>query len=294
MSNKTQWADHGNQFGPSPITTPSIPPGYYELSPMGTTLRPKPFNTDKLLVLDDSPTTGIIHNIRRFWKSKETFKLLGLLHKRGVLVEGPPGAGKSAMLELLCQEVVREGGIVLASNEYPGITLAAINMIRSVERDRPIIALMEDIDDMLEDSERDLLMMLDGENQAEDIVYLATTNHIEKIPDRIKNRPSRFDEVVHVGMPSESARKAYLTSKVGSLVSPELIAKWAANTEGFAIAHLRELIVGVVALQQDFDIVLARLNKMNTADLAVEKSAEAGANTANGTLGVASLNLKWN
>jgi AAA+ superfamily predicted ATPase len=274
--NTNQWAARGEgRFAPCPPTIQTLAPGYYAFrrTMMGSWLEARTLNTDKLLILDDAPTKGIIHNIRRFWKSKESFRLMGMLHKRGALVYGPPGAGKSAMIELVCQDVIADGGIVLATSSPSGVQ-DGISSVRAVEPNRSIVQLLEDIDNIIEYKEEDLLSILDGENQVENIVYLATTNNIEKIPGRIRNRPSRFDETVLVGMPSFPARRAYLASKLGTLAPPETLDKWAHDTEGFAIAHLREMIVGVVCLQNDYESVLTRLRAMNAQDLALAVTAE--------------------
>ena len=104
--------------------------------------------------------------------------------------------------------------------------------------------------------------MLDGEGQANHIVYVATTNYPEALDSRFVDRPSRFDTVTYIGMPSTEARKMYFQSKEPELETDEL-EHWVRSTKGFSIAHLKELIIGVKCLKQPVDEVIERLAAMH-------------------------------
>lgn len=81
---------------------------------------------------------------------------------------------------------------------------------------------------------------------------------------RIVNRPSRFDERIFVGMPGLAARLTYLRSATtnGSALKPNDLARWGKDTDGFSIAHLRELVAAVLCLDQPYEDVLKRLKSM--------------------------------
>ena len=49
------------------------------------------------------------------------------------------------------------------------------------------------------------------------------------------------------------------------MLDDAIIARWAADTEGLMIAHLRELIVGCLALGRPYEEVLGRLRAMGPA-----------------------------
>lgn len=104
-----------------------------------------------------------------------------------------------------------------------------------------------------------------GEQQTDNLVSVATTNYPDRLGARIVNRPSRFDDRIFVGMPSETARLAYLrkTTSNGSQMSDDAVQKWARETKGLSIAHLREMVAAVLCLDQDYDDVLGRLRSMN-------------------------------
>ncbi len=145
-----------------------------------------------------------------------------------------------------------------------------LGSIRRIEPDRPLIIVMEDIDEIIEQNgEHEILAMLDGENQTDNVVYIATTNYPGKLGARILNRPSRFDERIKVGMPSAQSRARYFYKMAvddeGNSIDEKTIAKWTSDTEGLSIAHLRELIAAVLCLDQNYDEVLRRLKAMSIA-----------------------------
>src|SRR5271156_4875750 len=116
MNNAQCWFQSAEVFRPDapPTIHDSLPPGLYKgySTPFGFIFDKRTVPTDGLLTLADSPTTPVIANIRKFWQSAEVFGALGMTHKRGVLFHGPPGTGKSAMLALLAQELIADGGLV--------------------------------------------------------------------------------------------------------------------------------------------------------------------------------------
>jgi len=110
--------------------------------------------------------------------------------------------------------------------------------------------------------EHHLLGLLDGEHQVDNVVVLATTNYPERLGERIINRPSRFDEVILVDMPSAKARYRYLKHVLKGTVPEEEIEKWVAATDKLSVAHLRELIVATQCLGRPYAEVVDRLRRM--------------------------------
>lgn len=122
--------------------------------------------------------------------------------------------------------------------------------------------MIEDVDEIINRfGEHTLLALLDGENQVENIVHIATTNYPEILGARIVNRPSRFDERILVGMPTALARQTYLSRTTFGLSLKELD-RWVKDTDGLSIAHLRELAAAVLCLEQPYDQVIQRLKAM--------------------------------
>jgi len=257
-----QWQIGSNDtYRPAGLTREALPPGVYsfERDDMGLVVKIIKVITDSLIILPDNASEKVLMGMKKFWEMESKYRKHGLLYKRGILLFGPPGSGKTATITLLSKDLLDAGGIVVMC-EDPFITAKGLAAIRRIEPNRRIICIIEDIDENIQKyGEHDLLALLDGENQVENIVMLATTNYPDRLGARIVNRPSRFDERIFVGMPSAAARKIYLRKVVGEI--PELD-QWVNDTDQLSIAHLRELSAAVKCLDQDYDVVLSRLKLM--------------------------------
>lgn len=259
----TQYAIFGAGFSPARSTAPALPPGSYGIAysdSAGWYFDPSPLSTDALLRLPDSKSDAVISEIGRFWTLKEKFASFGFVHKRGFLLYGPPGSGKTSTIAVVTQNTVDAGGVVIINNVPPDITSQMLRSFRDVEPERPAVVIFEDIDATIKrHGEAEMLSLLDGEASIDNVVYIATTNYPENLAGRVVNRPSRFDKVIKIGMPNAAARTMYLQSRG---LSSDEIAKWVPNTEDLSIAHLKELIVAVHCLGEDFDDTLKRLRRM--------------------------------
>src|SRR5271157_1661937 len=262
---KNQWAVLPNDtFTAIGSTASHLPPAIYTLSSSNGVIF---FNktrvlTDNLIELDDSAALRVIAGIEKFWESKTKFDSFGIPFKRGILLWGPAGSGKTATVNMLMNDLVKRGGMVVIVQQ-PGVAIKGLHELRRIEPDRPIIVVLEDIEEMIDSyGEHGLLGLLDGEHQVSNVVVLATTNYPERLGERIINRPSRFDEVILVDMPSPKARFRYLKHVLKDTVPEEELEKWVAETDKLSIAHLRELIVATQCLGRPYPEVVTRLKKM--------------------------------
>ena len=230
--------------------------------------------TDDILQLPGEPGRALVDEFQRFWEREHLFRERGFLVKRGMLIHGPAGSGKTSAVNLMMEEIVRAyGGIVLLANS-PGNCSGCLRLLRKIEPERRVLIVMEDLDALVQEySEAEYLSLLDGESQVDRIMFLATTNYMERLDPRFKNRPSRFDTVQYIGMPSAEARTAYLQAKEPSLDETE-VKRWVAVSEGFSIAHLKELIIAVQCLGQSLEEAVARLEEMRQQRASSENDPE--------------------
>lgn len=263
-----QWQIGPNStFRPAANTTPKLPAGAYAVDndEFGPFLKGQPLLSDDIVELPETANVRVLSNIRKFWNSGRRYHEHGLVFKRGILLWGPPGSGKTVTVHLLVRDLIAGDGIVVFGS-HPRLTQVLVSAIRKIEPARPLIVVLEDIDEIISrHGEHEILAMLDGESQTDNVVYLATTNYPERLGARIVNRPSRFDDRIFVGMPSETARRVYLRKATsnGQVMAAAEVDKWAADTDGLSIAHLRELVAAVLCLDQTYEDVLARLRSMN-------------------------------
>lgn len=272
--NTKMWATSDNNFFPCESTVNTLPAGQYLIrnSERGIFFSKKEINLDDLIALPDNNSDKVLDSIAYFWRQEEKFRKFGFLWKRGIMLWGPPGSGKTSTVQQLATQIVEQGGISVYC-EDPGVDAEGLRIMRSIEPKRPIVVILEDIDAIINRySESTLLALLDGELQIDNVVFVATTNYPERLDKRFINRPSRFDEVHHIGMPSAICREVYLQQKNPEL-SAEQLEYWVDNTAEFSIAHLRELIVSVECLGKDVDESIARLRKMNDIKIASDQNS---------------------
>jgi len=283
----SSWSILANgEFVPSYPTVDKLPPGFYELkySPESNkdVLRKKNISVDELFYLPSNEVLDIVQDIKNFWESEQKFKDYKLLHKRGILLYGDPGCGKSGIIQLCTSHLVNElGGIVLNidSGEALEKLEGFLTTIRKIEPKRPITVILEDVDGIAGDVKYYtslLLNLLDGLKQTQNIVYIATTNYPEKLEERFTNRPSRFDRRYHIDLPNEEVRESYLRNKISKKdLSNEEIKKWVKETEGMSLAHLKELVVSVIVIGNSFDhsinLLKSLKEKPKTGSKAIKK-----------------------
>jgi len=252
-------------FIASGTTKPKLEPGSYTLDvdEAGRILFvSKNILTDSLIDLGNSNSLHVIEGIRLFWTKKDKYHARGVLYKRGILMWGPAGSGKTATLSLLIEDLIGMGGLVLLV-QSPGVATVALPILRRIEPERPLIIILEDIEEIIRAyGEHALLALLDGEHQTDNVVNIATTNYPENLGARIINRPSRFDEVIKIGFPSDEMRQQYLIHLLADEVTKYPVATWVKHTKDMSIAHLKELVVAVTCLDQPYETVIERLRSM--------------------------------
>lgn len=267
---KTRWASGqgGSMFWASHDVVDFLPPNLYRChidERLGPVLKSSDISTDELVLLPDETTTSVVAHITDFWAKKDEFTKRGFLHKRGILMYGDPGSGKTSAIQTIIQDIINRKGIALLPPiNWPEAFLQCVQMIRGIDKTIPIVAILEDFDTMIEheDHMHQWLSIQDGETQINNIVFLATTNYIEKIDKRFVDRPSRFDIIQPVPMPSALARAVYLYHKEPSL-SFEEIKQWVGLTNNMSIAHLKETIISVKCFDNNLHETVDRLRKMH-------------------------------
>lgn len=266
--NHSQWALGGNgRFMPVGSTVQKLPAGTYETFavPGMWGLEKIEVSSDDIYLLPDMATQTVLDEVRTFWSSETKYRQHKLLYKRGIILWGPPGGGKTVAIKLLMNELVKQDGVVIIASNV-ALLVMCLKALRRIEPKRNLIVVFEDIDEIIyANGEHGVLAMLDGEDNVDNVLHLATTNHPEKLGARIMNRPSRFDRRILVGMPTAESRKAYLEKKTNCGLSNTDLDLWVADTENMSIAHLRELVAAVYCLGQPYADVIERLKGMAKA-----------------------------
>lgn len=226
----------------------------------GYSLIPEELPTERVVKLPNQEIVSVIEELNRFWDNAEKFEKYGITHKRGILLHGPPGTGKSSIIDSIVKECVAQGGIVFYirhRNDLDTFIDFAHCELRQLEKDRKILTIIEDIENLANQDMAMLLAFLDGEDEVQHNVVLATTNHIKDLSD-ILTRQSRFDWIIEINHPTEEDRRAFLKGKY-NFEDGELLDRWVKDTEDQSLAALNEMFVAVVLLDNKYEDVLARM-----------------------------------
>lgn len=267
----TQWTElnEGQGFTAAGKTVEELIPGFYDLTVIdGRIIWMKVrARQDKLLRFPDSKTDIILDEIEKFWGREQKFIDHGLPYKRGLLLWGPPGSGKSCTVQLVSRDVIERGGVVIMfpnSETFVG----AYRQLRDIQPETKIVCMMEDLDAIIErQNESKILNLLDGAEDVNRVLFCATTNYPEKLGPRIINRPSRFDRRIKIPHPGLESRQMYLEQLVlagdlpleGGDIGIDRMVK---DSDGWSLAHLKELFVATVILGANYTETVKILDKM--------------------------------
>jgi ATPase family associated with various cellular activities (AAA) len=187
-------------------------------------------------------------DVARFFGAKATYDEYGVPWKRGLLLIGPPGNGKTHTLRALIRE---SGQPCLYVKDFKGPdSTETHNISAAFARARamsPCVLVLEDIDCHIDDDNRSVLLNeLDGFAANQGLLVVATTNHPEKLDRSILDRPSRFDRKFHFPMPTPAERRAYLAQwnnrlKAALRATDPVLDLVAERSRNFSFAYLKEL-----------------------------------------------------
>lgn len=287
-----QWSVGENgKYIPCFKTVKTVPPGVFELkmsNSLGFYIEKQSAISDDLMDLPVDEISEILSDIDIFWKRSDVFEKYGFTHKRGILLYGPPGNGKSYLIQLLSQYIIKENGIVLNLKDHYSVELFLEYIgpvFRIIEPNTPLIVMLEDLDSILEYDRSTLtkiLNMLDGIKQINKVVYIATTNYPEKLQERISNRPSRFDRKYKIDKPNAQVREFYIKNKLKPEDLKKInLKKWVEKSKGFSISHLKELVVSVIILGTPFEKAISTLKNMSNKTSSNEDGKKIGFGSAN-------------
>lgn len=229
-----------------------------EWRPFGHPRRRRPTAS---VILDRGITDRIITDCNDFIGNSLWYTKRGIPYRRGYLLYGPPGCGKSSFITALAGKL--EYGICLLNLSERGLTDDRLNHLLNVAPEQTII-LLEDIDAAFISRESTLqqksafdglnritfsglLNCLDGVASTEARIVFMTTNYIDRL-DPALIRPGRIDVKEYIGYctqyqleemfkqffgETESSRSKEFAQKViesGQTVSP-------AQIQGFFMKH---------------------------------------------------------
>ncbi|KAI1310289.1 hypothetical protein EDD11_003758 [Mortierella claussenii] len=189
-----------NQEGKTVIYTSWGP----EWRPFG---QPRKRRVLESVILDEGIAERVVGDVKEFVKNEKWYADRGIPYRRGYLLYGPPGSGKTSFIQALAGEL--EYNICILNLSERGLTNDRLNHLLTNLPERSIM-LLEDIDAAFAKRDKTqegfqsmvtfsgLLNALDGVASSEGRIIFMTTNHIERL-DPALIRPGRVDLREYVG-----------------------------------------------------------------------------------------------
>lgn len=207
---------------------------------------PRPNLSWDSVVLPEEIKEDIKMNIESFFSSKDVFKKLNIPYKRGMLVVGKPGNGKSTLMKVIASQY-RESSFFLFESNKDSTVDDLICMLKRASQMSPAIALIEDLDKVINESKVNLssfLNAMDGLTASEGVLIIATSNEPGNIDPALIERPSRFDRVYSVSLPDYKTACALLKLRIPEFTEEFLLrlSKMCVDKK-FSMAMIQEIIV---------------------------------------------------
>ena len=156
------------------------------------------------VILDQGIKESIVSDVKQFLKSGKWYHDRGIPYRRGYLLHGPPGSGKSSFIQALAGEL--DYNIAIINLSERGMTDDRLSFLLTVIPQRTLV-LLEDADAAFTNRRTQtdahgyqganvtfsgLLNALDGVASTEQRIHFLTTNHIDRL-DSALVRPGRVD-----------------------------------------------------------------------------------------------------
>lgn len=180
-----------------------------------------------------------------FFSAREMYEKNGLDWRRGLLLVGPPGNGKTA----ICRAVATTSKVpvvyCLMSDGDPYNLLQAAH--HTIVRNAPCTAIFEDADSFGSDDgvRSSMLNLFDGLTSSNGVLTIASTNCPDKLDAAMTGRPSRFDSLYHVSNPGAAERKGILVNRLGKQARKlsRVVNEIVSSSDGLSAAAVQEIAV---------------------------------------------------
>ena len=200
------------------------------------------------VVLDSNTSRMLRSDFELFFEREDWFRHHNLPYRRGYLLWGPPGNGKTATLRVMAAHPhIQPYALDLSDMEEKSADV--LHLFEKAATNTPALVILEDLDRAFPTegkrtqerrvSFQTLLNCLDGVGTQDGVLVVATANDPTCLDPAILKRPGRFDRVVQFRNPDADLRREYY-KRLSPILTGEQFEIVIEETEGFSFAQLRE------------------------------------------------------
>jgi hypothetical protein len=176
------------------------------------TFHRRPDLTSDQLVLPEDTLSSIERQVFGINEQRDRLIASGQHVKRGILLHGPPGCGKTHTIRYLVARL-RDHTVVLLTGGDLSLIESACSLARTLQ---PAVVVMEDVDLVAQHRQAypggnpvlfEILNQIEGMQEDSDVTFVLTTNRADLLEPALAARPGRVDLAVEIGLPDEDGRR---------------------------------------------------------------------------------------
>lgn len=180
--------------------------------------------------------------VEGFLSSKDFYLENKIPWKRGILLYGSAGNGKSTIIKTI-MSVYNFKPVTVAPEASSDAIVKAFSY---AEEQSPSLLYFEDLDSLLEKTDiSSFLNLMDGVSAKNGLLVIATANDVKKLKSNITDRPSRFDRKFEIPIPTQEMAYIYMSRWFGKSLTTakcKQLAKYSEQNK-FSYAYLKELYI---------------------------------------------------
>jgi SpoVK/Ycf46/Vps4 family AAA+-type ATPase len=202
------------------------------------------------IILPEGLLERIERQTVRFSALSEKLLACGRHLKRGILLHGEPGTGKT-LTAMYVAQAIQNRTVLLLTGRSQRLIEPSCAMARTLQ---PSIIILEDVDLVAEERTRpgaacaapllfELLNQMDGLADDADVLFLLTTNRPDILEPALSARPGRVDQAFKIPLPDTDCRRRLFALYARGLSLGQVdLEGCLQRTEGASPAFIREML----------------------------------------------------